>query len=380
MKRFIPLAGLCLAVFLIMTGMGMAVVALPSKFLASSGTLRSSGWLASCFALSYMLCQYPAGRLADRFGYREVLACGCLLMAIAAALMGFAETTGALYLGRFLQGAGEAPVWASAPALLARLYPGMKGRVMGMYNASFHLGLMLGPVMVAGHLVDDLRTPFLAFSGLCLVAMILVLLSLRNTSFRPVEKQPRTRLLVRPGSMPVFCSVPVFGAIYGLLVSCFPVYLTTDAGFSPERLGLYYVSAYAGIAASQLASGALSDRYGRVRFMVGGLALLGCALIFSVLPPFTHVTLAVAAIGLGAGSFATASMAFLSETCDDDRKATVSGYYYLAWGSGYFAGPLLVDHFGVAAGSRALALCSLAMALLIAWRTWPLARPTQAAG
>jgi MFS family permease len=127
MGRYMPLVGLCLAVFLVMTGMGMAVSVLPDRYLEVSGAPRSAGWLASIFAVAYMLFQLPAGRLADRHGFRPTLAAGCLLIAASAALYALAASPAAIYLGRFIQGAGEAPVWAAAPALLGRLHPRRPG-------------------------------------------------------------------------------------------------------------------------------------------------------------------------------------------------------------------------------------------------------------
>jgi MFS family permease len=42
------------------------------------------------------------------------------------------------------------------------------------------------------------------------------------------------------------------------------------------------------------------------------------------------------------GVFYLASMAFLNEIVPDSLKGTISGAYYLFWGSGYFFGPLII--------------------------------------
>ncbi|MFW5489717.1 MAG: MFS transporter [Desulfovibrio sp.] len=380
MKRFIPLAGLCLAVFLIMTGMGLAVVALPEKYIQASGTLRNSGWLASVFAVAYLLCQYPVGRLADSRGYRGVVAAGCLLIALSAALFSMAQTPMWIYAGRFIQGAGEAPVWASAPVLLARLYPEMKGRVMGLYNAFFHMGLMFGPGLTAvlpASAWQGWLDPFIVFGVLSLVAMVLVLYVVRETDSGKARPQqsaqwvsgqsgPAQSGLKSNATTPmteernwvvrIFCGVPVFGAVYGLLVSCIPVYLSAEAGWHQGRIGAYFFAVYGGIALAQLTGGVLSDRYGRPFFMSGGLALLGGGLIGFVHAPAAFWLGFFVTIGLGAGTFAVSSMALLNEVSAEHRKGTVSGVYYLLWGFGYFAGPLLGNYLGLFCVATGLAI------------------------
>lgn len=373
MRRHLALAGLCLAVFLVMTGMGMAAVALPERYLRLSGTVGASGWLASSFALSYMALQYPAGRWADRYGYRLVLALGCLLVALAALVFSLAHSPLALFAGRFVQGAGEAPLWAGAPALLGRLYPDRRGWAMGLYNAAFHVGLMTGPLVGACLMPRSGWAPFPAFSLLSLVAMVLVLFCLRGTAARPgsgtgpVGAAASGRAVSFARLWPLFCGVPLFGAAYGLLVSCLPVHLAGEAAFSSTRLGLFLLCGYAGIAVAQMGAGALSDRYGRARFMAGGLAATALGLAWFV-STTTRYFAAVAVMGAGLGAFAVVSMAVVNAACPDNREGAASGLYYLAWGTGYFAGPQLADLAGLARGALLLSLACLVAAGLVAWR------------
>jgi MFS family permease len=276
-----------------------------------------------------------------------------------------------IYAGRFVQGAGEAPIWASAPALLGRLYPDMKGRAMGLYNAAFHMGLMLGPVLASGLLGAGLISqdaPFYIFAGLCLVGMVLVLAVVRDAA--PAAAHAETANTRRTQTIrlwPVFCGVLVFGSVYGLLVSCLPVHLRAVAGLSQGQLGTFLFTAYAGIAVAQLGVGALSDRFGRTPFLVGGLALLGCSLFGFTASADTPALISFAGLGLGAGTFAVASMALASEASADHRKGRASGLYFLAWGCGYFVGPLLANTFGLVSIATALGSAAVLAACLQAW-------------
>lgn len=366
MQRVLPLVGLCLAVFLAMVGMGMAGVALPQKYIDLSGSMRCAGWLSSFFAIAYMACQYPAGRLADRFGYRPVLTCGFLLMAGAAGVFSMADTTTAIYAGRFLQGAGEAPVWASAPALLGSLYPDNRGRAMGFYNASFHLGLMLGPIAGAWQAGSFGGNPFDVFAWLCIGAVVLVLLTVRAASSpRPGLAKTNDMSSSVRSLWPVACCLPLFGAVYGLITSSIPIHLTTEEGFSQSQLGMFFFWLYSGVAIAQCVVGRLSDRYGRRSFMAGGLLGIAAGLLGLLAGPQLFYLTVTVLLGLGLGTFAVSSMALVNESVAQGNQATASGYYYLVWGSGYFAGPLLVNGVGLAAGATTLAVCLFCAIALI---------------
>ncbi|MGE4291186.1 MAG: MFS transporter [Desulfovibrio sp.] len=384
MSRHLPLAGLCLAVFLAMTGMGMAGVALPEQYLRVAGSPRAAGWLASAFAFSYMACQYPAGCLADRFGYRAVLTSGFLLMSASAVLYAMAQSPEALYVGRFLQGAGEAPVWASAPALLGSLYPRTRGLVIGGYNAAFHVGMMLGPLLAA---LPFAVLPFAAanngaFAGFAVLSGAAALLSCLC-----IGRASQTRLCSggihaprqQMGTLfrriwPTTCALPFSGAAYGLLTSSLPVHLVAGAGFDRGQLARFLFATFLGLSLAQFGVGRLSDRFGRAPFQAAGL--LATAGGFLALPHSVAIPAFCSAMlfGAGLGGFAVASMALVNEQAPQGGQATASGYAYLIWGGGYFAGPQLANLAGLDACAAVLTLGALGFPVLLRVRARHAAR------
>jgi MFS family permease len=116
-----------LAAALLMVGVGMIVALLPQRVLDFSGSLQNVGYVASAFALSYLILQLPIGNLADRLGAKPFLVLGYALCCISGIVFFHAGTSEMIFLGRFIQGAGEAPVWALGPALLSLAYPHAKG-------------------------------------------------------------------------------------------------------------------------------------------------------------------------------------------------------------------------------------------------------------
>ena len=339
-----------LAASLLMIGVGMIVALLPQRVLALSGSIQEVGHLASVFALSYLMLQLPIGRLADRFGAKPFLLLGYALCCLSGLVFSQAQSVEPLLLGRAIQGAGEAPIWALGPALLARAYPKAKGRTIGIYNAAIHAGLTLGPL--TGILLFPTAEgsgPFLVFAVLCLAGGLLVLLALPALPERPKSLLGRTptlrdllRLLKAGDRLAVLCGILLYGAGYGLFVSVLPASLVLSKGFDAASTGLFFALFYLAISLSQLVVGPLSDRQGRRRYMVAGLAMasIGFATLAPLPGPWVYAPLALASFGLGV--FCVASIAYLSESVPDSLKAATSGSYYLAWGLGYFLGPLAI--------------------------------------
>lgn len=341
------------AASLLMIGVGMIVALLPERVINFSGSLQEVGFLASSFALSYLVVQMPIGYLADRFGAKSFLVLGYFLTAISGIAFYFSGTPESIYLGRFIQGAGEAPIWALGPAILSLAYPHAKGRAIGIYNASIHMGLTVGPLLGIFLFQDNnSNAPFLLFAVLAVSGGILILILL------PKRNDAAMKLAVNIPNMSEFLGLlknrkPVitlvgillYGAGYGVCISVLPATLALDKGFDSLSNGVYFTIFYLAISITQLIIGPVSDRLGRLNFMVSGIVLsaVGFSSFSLFVYPWIYVPLMITSIGLGV--FCVSSIAFLNECVPASLRSTISGSYYLAWGSGYFLGPLLVGVF-----------------------------------
>ena len=340
-----------------MVGVGMIVALLPRRVMDLSGSLTGASYVASAFAISYLAVQMPVGRLADRIGVKPFLIAGYGLCCLSGLLYVGASSANALFLGRFVQGAGEAPVWALAPALLSITYPAAKGRMIGVYNASIHLGLTAGPLLgVLAFPTGQGQGPFLVFAGLCFAgAMVtLTVLPAKNESSGQLVQNFQLKdflgLMRNRACGVTLFGVLLFGAGYGTLISVVPAYLGKSRGLDHVEISLFFTLFYIAISVSQLIVGPLSDRYGRHGFMIGGMVLscIGFAAIPSASQSLIYVPVGIASLGLGV--FCVASMAYLNERVPGHMKATVTGAFYLFWGGGYFAGPLMVGALSAAVG------------------------------
>ena len=363
------------AATLLMIGVGMIVPLLPQRVHDQTGSLESVGLVASVFAIAYLLAQLPVGLLADRNGARPLLVAGYLLCAVAGIAFYFSQTAGHIYLGRIVQGLGEAPIWALGPAVLSLAYPSAKGRAIGIYNAAIHAGLAIGPL--TGLMVDPSGTggrPFLLFSAFCIAgaAVLAAFLpgmkaaGLAERTGRPGFRDAMRLFSHRP-SLVVLAGIVLYGGAYGASLTVLPVTIGSLRGLGPTEIGVFFSVFYAGIGLSQLVAGPLTDRYGRDGFMVGGLTLATLGLAATLLMPATFVSLAISSFGLGV--FCVASLAKLNDSAPQHLKGTVSSAYYLAWGLGYVLGPMMigaVDRVIVEGGYWVLCLLMAAEAIALA--------------
>lgn len=376
MKQCRTLLVLNISTFLMMLGVGLIVALLPRQLIDLSGSDSSIGWLAAAFAASFVLLQVPVGSLADRLGFRVFLTLGYGLAGLTGLVYYWAPNTLGLFLGRFLQGIAEIPIWALAPAILAIHHPSRSGRAIGMYNASMHLGLTLGPLI--GLLLEKFlpgNAAFLFYTAVCLVGAIAVGRYVEEPNHAtPTVPQSQSqqgkcgkgdrRLAV------VLTGVFLYGAGYGVYLTGIPAYLILEKGFSQSGISLYFTLSYLGISLSQVLAGRLSDAYGRSLFMITGLLAAGiCLAAFpNATPAWTMILLAIGSLGLGV--FNVASLAYINRQAPDHKQGTSSGFYFLAWGLGYFIGPLGVGYlnhaWNVQGGFLTLAVLIVVNALPLA--------------
>lgn len=348
MSRYKSLIALNASAFLMMLGVGMIVVLLPQKIMNLSHSVSTVGYLASAFAVTYVLTQVPLGRLADKAGFKVLITLGYVMSGITGLLYYWADTSTLILVGRMLQGVAEVPIWALAPALLSLQYANTKGKAIGLYNASFHLGLSVGPLLgmllVQMGVQDNLA--FLFFAGVSFAGALIIYLFVENPrSVEVVKVEPFNlnnilRVVTNRLTLMVLLGIALYGAGYGLAVTLIPAFLISTKGFDQAAISLCFSLFYIAISLAQLVAGPFSDKEGRQGMMIGGLVLAAAGLaLFSPLPqPWVQVWLTVASLGLG--MFCVASLAYLNECVSDSLKGTISGAYYLFWGLGYFLGPL----------------------------------------
>ena len=137
----------------------------------------------------------------------------------------------------------------------------------------------------------------------------------------------------------------------GLAWGVFPLFFAAG-GLPLAQIGLL-AGIYPGVwGATQLLTGALSDRVGRKGMIVGGMLLQGVAIgLLPLLHGFEWWALTMVLLGLGTALVYPTLLATIADVAHPDWRASAVGVYRLWRDSGYAIGALLAgvlaDLFGV---------------------------------
>ena len=343
--------------------------------------MRSVGYLASAFAVPFVLLQLPVGRMGDRYGCKIFIVAGYLLASLTGLLYFKSETVWAILAVRLLHGIGEIPTWALATALLSLLFPRSKGTAIGIYNASINLGLTAGSLLSLSFAGGG-RVVFLVYAALSFSAALAVSLFVKEpmTPLREAaggaaswsEIFQALRAIPRPA---IHGGIILYGGGYGIFITVIPAFLLREGLFDQRGVSLFFALFYVSISLAQIVAGRISDRRGRDVTLYAGLGLItaGVALFAAFNGMMVLALLSLAAFGLG--MFCVSALALLCEAVPPSLRGSASGLFYLLWGIGYFLMPPLLSWAGGLVGYGTLfpLVGLLFLAELVALRLTPTA-------
>jgi MFS family permease len=290
--RWLQLAAICAASFVVWSGFGAILPYLP-VFLKEQA--HASVWLISLVAAAYYVGSFafsaPLGRLSDSIGRKPVILAGIGLFGVAQLL--FISTTHPAWfvLFRFLEGIGAAAVTPAARALIADLSAEKdRSRAFGwMITAQFG-GLVAGPVMAwplyalgGGSGTWAFYAIFLFGSGLSFLTAITLWILVHEPKRAErrlptrTERPPYRRLITRP--ILAFLIVAATGNLaMGVFEVLWSLWLR-DLNASMRFVGFTWIAFSVPILLS-FAGGYLADRYNRWLLMFSGLTVSALAWIY----------------------------------------------------------------------------------------------------
>src|SRR5919108_4890750 len=121
-KRWIALALLCMAQFVVVLDASIVNVALPTIGESLSFSQDNLSWVINAYVLTFGGFLLLGGRLADVLGRRRVFIGGLLLVAGASLAAGFAANEGQLIGARAAQGLGAAIISPAALSIVTTTF------------------------------------------------------------------------------------------------------------------------------------------------------------------------------------------------------------------------------------------------------------------
>ena len=152
-RRWIALALLCIAQFVVVLDASIVNVALPTIGESLTFSQENLSWVVNAYVLTFGGFLLLGGRLADLLGRRRVFIGGLILFAVASLVGGFAESEATLIAARAVQGLGAALLSPAALSIVTTTFSdgaernkalGVWGAVAGSGGAA---GVLLGGIL-----------------------------------------------------------------------------------------------------------------------------------------------------------------------------------------------------------------------------------------
>jgi len=156
-KRWLALALLAMAQFVVVLDASIVNVALPSIGESLAFSQDNLSWVVNAYVLTFGGFLLLGGRLADLLGRRRVFMVGLVLFALASLAGGFAESEGTLIAARAVQGLGAAILSPAALSIVTTTFRdgSERNRALGVWGAVAGAGGAAG-VLLGGVLTEYL--------------------------------------------------------------------------------------------------------------------------------------------------------------------------------------------------------------------------------
>ncbi|WP_052852834.1 MFS transporter [Streptomyces avicenniae] len=148
-REWIGLAMLALPSILLSLDVTLLHLAVPHLGAALAPSSTQMLWIIDIYAFMIAGFLVTAGSLGDRIGRRRLLLIGGLAFGIASVIAAYANSPELLIAARALLGVAGATLMPSTLALISNMFqdPRERGTAIGIWAASFSVGIALGPVV-----------------------------------------------------------------------------------------------------------------------------------------------------------------------------------------------------------------------------------------
>ncbi len=335
------------ATFLGFLGMGTVLPGLAPHIRHDlGGSDQTVGFVIGIFSFVALGSRFFSGPLADRRGRKPAFLTGLFSCALAGAAYLLPLGLAGAYLGRVLQGFGEACLYTGAAAWVVEV-GGIhrSAQALGYLSSGIWGGISAGPVV--GQWLGSFERA--AVMQIIAASLAFALLTRIKEDYAPeATSTPRRWLptsLIGPGIAVGFVNVH-YPVIAGFLI----LHLAQHGKSGPAAFSAYALM----ILLSRFFLGRLPDRIHPAKTFYCGLLGMGFGLVVLAMGPPPVVAIGAAAV-LGLGfSFPWASIAstVLRETPERERGSAVgvlSAFYDLFVGVSSFGAGAVASRFGYAA-------------------------------
>jgi MFS family permease len=338
------------------------------------------------FGISKAVANYYTGKLANRFGRRNLLLMGWLLALPIPFLLIYANSWNWVIFANVLLGISQGLTWSSTVVMKIDL-AGEKDRgfAMGLneFSGYFAVGIV---AFFSGYVAERYGiTPYPFYIGvfISVAGLLLSIFWIKDTS-RFVAQESTTDQTKPLGSVfwettfknKTLSSVTQAGLINnlndGMIWGLLPILLFT-LHFDNERIGIITAIYPAVWGVGQLFTGKMSDHYSPKKMLFWGMFLQGLAILWIPFSRDYFLLMGLSGIlGLGTALVYPTFLSTIAATTSPGQRAEAIGTFRLWRDLGYAFGALLsgiiADLFGIAYAIVLIGLLTILSSLIIKFR------------
>ncbi|MBS1874380.1 MAG: MFS transporter [Acidobacteria bacterium] len=307
------------------------------------GSDQTVGFVIGIFSFVALGSRFCSGPLADRKGRKVAFLSGLASCGLAGVSYLLPLGIAGAYLGRILQGFGEACLYTGAAAWVVELGGvDRSAQSLGYLSSGIWGGISAGPVV--GHWLGSFERA--AIMQVAAAAIAFALLTRIPEEYRP-DSTARRRAWIPAGLIPPGLAIGLVNVQYPVITGFLILHLARHGGSGPAAF-----SAYAGVVLlSRFFLGGLPDRVAPAVTYYGGLVAMAAGLtIIGMGPSPAMAILSTGLLGFGF-SFPWSSVAssVIKQTPERDRGSAVgvlSAFCDLFVGLSSFAAGSVANRFG----------------------------------
>mgnify|MGYP000753609972 FL=1 len=353
--------------------------------------IHQVSWLVIIHLLTVTAILLPAGSIADRFGHKKVHMFGLAFFILGTTIGFFSPNFFILIFSRIIMAIGSGMGQAVGGAIVTNLFPeNERGKSLGLMSTTVGLGQTVGPVIggvivynfgwqlvylsllfpmilafILGYFLlrkDNLKTSIkknqkFDYKGTIfgIGFIIFIILGMKNLTFEDIFSNyallfvllsfPFALLFIYTeirSSNPILnfnlfkikdFSIAVNTRFFAFLAMSanmimMPIFLTGLLNINESRVGLMLIFQSLGMAFAASLGGRLSDKFGRMKFIIFGLSLMIFSYIFisqfNTNTSKSFITVILLISGLGMGFWGSPNMALTYSSLDKGLTGFVS--------------------------------------------------------
>ncbi|MBA46535.1 MAG: hypothetical protein CL893_00430 [Dehalococcoidia bacterium] len=388
--KWFAFLAVAIALFVNVSSMGAVLISLKEISIYFETSIHQVSWLVIIHLLTVTAILLPAGSIADRFGHKKVHMFGLAFFILGTTIGFFSPNFFILIFSRVIMAIGSGMGQAVGGAIVTSLFPeNERGKSLGLMSTTVGLGQTVGPVIggvivynfgwqlvylsllfpmilafILGYFLlrkDNLKTSLekqkFDYKGTVYGVgfIIFIILGMKNLTFEDIFSNfallfvllslPCALLFIYTeikSSNPILnfklfkikdFSIAVNTRFFAFLAMSanmimMPIFLTGLLNINESRVGLMLIFQSLGMAFAASLGGRLSDKFGRMKFIIFGLSLMIFSYIFisqfNSSTSKSFITLILLISGLGMGFWGSPNMALTYSSLDKGLIGFVS--------------------------------------------------------